>query len=171
MLLRYMICESLDGEGNGMRHEQPGERGSFGAGAGPGPGSSARLPPVTDEDLRRLVDLFYARVRGDALLGPVFEGAVQDWPGHLDKLGAFWSSVMLTSGRYKGSPMAAHMSHAPAIRPEMFERWLELWRETARETLPAGDAAAVVAKAERIAESLKLALYFRIGRAPGRAAA
>src|SRR3712207_7146762 len=43
--------------------------------------------------------------------------------------------------------------------PVMFERWLELWRETARETLAGTDAAAVVAKAERIAESLKLALF------------
>ena len=42
---------------------------------------------------------------------------------------------MLTSGRYKGNPMAAHLKHRDAIRPAMFERWLELWRETARETL------------------------------------
>lgn len=125
---------------------------------------------MTDEDLRCLVDLFYARVREDVLLGPVFNGAVGDWPGHLDKLGAFWSSVMLTSGRYKGSPMAAHLAHARAIEPAMFDRWLQLWGEAARETLRPGDAAAVIAKAERIAESLKLALYFRIDREAGRAA-
>ena len=126
---------------------------------------------MTDEALQRLVDRFYARVREDALLGPVFNGAVEDWPEHLEKLGAFWSSVMLTSGRYKGSPMAAHMRHAPSIRPEMFDRWLQLWRETARATLEADDAAAVIGKAERIAESLKLALYFRIDPRSGRAAA
>jgi hemoglobin len=77
---------------------------------------------------------------------------------------------MLTSARYKGSPMAAHVAHRGAIRPEMFDRWLALWRAAAAETLEPEAAAAVTAKAERIAESLKLALYFRI--APeGRAAA
>ena len=126
---------------------------------------------MTEEALQRLVDRFYAKVRGDALLGPVFNGAVGDWPEHFEKLGAFWSSVMLTSGRYKGSPMSAHMRHASSIRPEMFDRWLELWRETALETLGPDDAAAVVAKAKRIAESLKLALYFRIDPERGRAAA
>ena len=126
---------------------------------------------MSEEDLQRLVDLFYARVREDDLLGPVFNGAVGNWPEHLEKLGAFWSSVMLTSGRYKGSPIGAHMRHASSIEPEMFDRWLKLWRETARETLAEADAAAVIAKAERIAESLKLALYFRIEPQPGRAAA
>ena len=119
---------------------------------------------MNEEDLQRLVDLFYARVRRDDLLGPVFDGAVGDWPEHLQKLGAFWSSVMLTSGRYKGSPMGAHMRHASSIEPEMFDRWLKLWRETAREVLAQADAAAVIAKAERIAESLKLALFFRLPR-------
>jgi hemoglobin len=123
---------------------------------------------VTDADLQRLVDAFYAKVRADTLLGPVFGTAVDDWPEHLEKLGAFWSSVMRTTGRYKGSPMGAHLRHASAIRPEMFNRWLALWRETAAEQLAPNDAAAVVEKAERIAESLQLALFFRI---PPRAAA
>ncbi len=123
-----------------------------------------------EAELQTLVDRFYARVRADELLGPLFNRAVEDWPEHLEKLGAFWSSVMLTSGRYKGSPMAAHLRHAAAIEPHMFDRWLELWRETARETLEEEDAAAVIGKAERIAESLKLALFFRI-RPEARAAA
>ena len=126
---------------------------------------------MTEGDLQTLVDAFYAKVRRDAVLGPVFDRAVGDWPEHLEKLGAFWSSVMLTSGRYKGSPMAAHLRQAKAIQPAMFDRWLELWRETARETLAAPDAAAVIEKAERIAESLKLALYFRIAPEGPRAAA
>ena len=91
-----------------------------------------------------------------------------DWPEHLQKLGAFWSSVMRTTGRYKGSPMGAHLRHASAIEPGMFDRWLALWRETAAEELAPEDAKAVIDKAERIAESLKLALFFRM---PARKAA
>lgn len=123
-----------------------------------------------EAELQRLVRTFYARVREDEALGPLFNKAVADWPEHLDKLHAFWSSVVLTTGRYKGSPMGAHLKHAAAIEPAMFDRWLELWRDTAAEVLEPADAAAVVAKAERIAESLKLALFFRIEDRPGRAA-
>lgn len=117
---------------------------------------------MTEGEIARLVDLFYARVRADGEIGPLFNEAVDDWPGHLERLRAFWSSVMLTTGRYKGSPMAAHLGHAARIEPAMFDRWLELWRTTARELLAPADAEAVIAKAERIAESLKLALFFRI---------
>ena len=125
---------------------------------------------IPDEDLQRVVDLFYARVREDELIGPVFNGAVHDWPEHLVKLGAFWSSVINRSGRFKGNPMAAHLKHKSAIDSAMFERWLQLWRETASETLPPPGAELVIDRAERIAESLQLGLFFRIGP-DGRAAA
>jgi hemoglobin len=39
-----------------------------------------------------LVDTFYARVRADGALGPIFNDAIPDWPEHLDKLAAFWWS-------------------------------------------------------------------------------
>jgi hemoglobin len=117
---------------------------------------------MTEKQLAILVDRFYAKVRGDDMLGPVFNSAIADWPEHLEKLTAFWSSVMLTSGRYKGNPMMAHLKHVAAIRPAMFERWLELWHETAAETLDEHGAAAVAAKAERIAESLQLGMFFRL---------
>ena len=31
------------------------------------------------------------------------------WPVHLAKMYDFWSSVMLTTGRYKGNPLGVHM--------------------------------------------------------------
>ena len=126
---------------------------------------------MTEEDLGRLVDRFYAKVRRDDELGPLFNSAVADWPEHLEKLTAFWSSVMLTSGRYKGSPMMAHLRHRSAIEPAMFDRWLELWRETAHETLDQHRAAGIIAKAERIAESLQLGLFFRLPDEAGTQAA
>ncbi len=95
------------------------------------------------------------------MIGPVFERAVEDWDEHLDKLCDFWSSVMLTSGRYKGNPMAAHLKQP--IAPDFFERWLGLWRETAGEVFAPAAAAQFGLKAERIAESLKLALFYKPG--------
>jgi hemoglobin len=57
--------------------------------------------------------------------------------------------------------MAAHMKLP--IQPGFFDRWLSLWRETAGELFAPAPAAQFRAKAERIAESLKLALFFRPG--------
>ena len=117
---------------------------------------------MTEQQLATLVDRFYAKVRTDSVLGPVFNAAVHDWPEHLERLSGFWSSVMLTTGRYKGNPMAVHMKQKSVIEPSMFGRWLELWRETARETLDERGATAVTAKAERIAESLQLGMFFTL---------
>ncbi len=115
-------------------------------------------PGIDDESLQRLVARFYDRVRADAALGPVFDGAIHDWPAHLETLTAFWSSVMLTSGRYKGNPMAAHLKHQARITPALFERWLELWAQVTADVLPPESAAAMQAKAARIAQSLQYAL-------------
>ncbi|RYD42812.1 MAG: group III truncated hemoglobin [Sphingomonadales bacterium] len=120
--------------------------------------------------LERLIPAFYGRVRADAEIGPLFNAAVHDWTGHLEKLVAFWSSVMLTTGRYKGSPVAEHLKHKAAITPAMFNRWLAIWADTTSELLAPVAAAALQAKAARIAESLQLALFFRLDQ-PGRAAA
>lgn len=115
---------------------------------------------ITESDIARLVPAFYARVREDAVLGPIFDGAVQDWPHHLDKLQAFWSSVLLTSGRYKGQPMVAHVRHEQHMTPENFARWLALWRQTGAELLGPEAAAVFHEKADRIAESLQLGVQF-----------
>jgi hemoglobin len=113
---------------------------------------------VEEIEIPALLETFYARVRSDALLGPLFNAAIDDWPAHLNRLADFWSSVMLMSGRYKGRPMAVHLRHLGAITPPMFDRWLELWTETTRQSLSSSDAAAMQGKAARIGASLKGAL-------------
>jgi hemoglobin len=124
---------------------------------------SAFLPFDLDEDqLTDLVHAFYARVRRDEMIGPLFNAAVEDWDEHLERLSRFWSSVMLTTGRYKGSPMTAHRQHVASITPAMFDRWLALWGEVTTERLPVAAANALQNKAAHIAESLKLGLFFRM---------
>lgn len=118
--------------------------------------------PLSDEGLEKLVPAFYARVRADAELGPIFNDAIDDWPEHLVKLTDFWSSVMLTSGRYKGQPVPAHVKHKSRITPELFDRWLGLWAQTTDELMEPDAALQLQAKAARIAESLKLAMFFRL---------
>ena len=116
---------------------------------------------ITEERIAELVDRFYAKVRRDPMIGPLFNEAVEDWGAHLETLGRFWSSVMLTTGRYKGNPMAVHMKHRAALEPHFFDRWLDLWAETTGELFEPEAAALFQKKAGRIAESLKLGLYYR----------
>ena len=120
------------------------------------------MSAIDEERLEKLVERFYARVRADEELGPIFNDAIDNWPEHLEKLAAFWSSVMLTSGRYKGQPVPAHRKHATRITPALFERWLGLWKMTTDELMPGDAAEALQAKAARIAESLQLALFFKL---------
>lgn len=121
------------------------------------------MTEITEQALCKLVETFYARVRTDQTIGPVFADAVADWPEHLEKLQSFWSSVMLTSGRYKGRPMPAHIRHADRIDRASFERWLTLWRDTTNELFSPAAAVALQDRANRIAESLQLGIAFHRG--------
>jgi hemoglobin len=127
-------------------------------------GGKARPAPVTEDAIALLIDNFYARVRQDAVLAPVFEAAIAPgcWPEHLATMRRFWSSVVLASGRYSGNPVAVHQAVIGLQQP-MFDRWLALFEETAEELLRRETAALFVAKAHRIAESLQLALFYRPG--------
>jgi hemoglobin len=125
---------------------------------------STAIDRLSEDDIGRLVDYFYAKIRADAELGPIFARAIPgDWGPHLATMRNFWSSVMLTSGRYKGSPVAVH-GQVAGIEMELFERWLALFDETCRELFVPDIADVFHSKATRIAESLKLALFYRPDR-------
>ena len=123
---------------------------------------------ISEDGIDLLVDQFYEKVHIDPVLGPIFERVLRDrWGPHLETMRNFWSSVMLTSGRYKGAPVPAHL-RIKGIDPEMFDRWLRLFGETCDELFENDVAESFRAKAVRIAESLKLALFFRLNPASAR---
>lgn len=86
----------------------------------------------TPQDVKTLVDAFYAKVNRDALLAPVFNDVAKvDWAVHLPKLYRFWESLLFRSGSYQGLPWPKH-----AVLPVTqghFERWLALFVETINE--------------------------------------
>lgn len=107
---------------------------------------------VTENCIAELVDTFYGKVRDDQLLGPIFSRTIgTDWEPHLEKMKAFWASVLLASRTYKGNPMIAHLQ-LPHLIPQHFERWLQLWREAASSLCSQTVAALFVRRAEMIAE-------------------
>ena len=125
------------------------------------PGCRGRVRPAmhlpssdsSEAEIHRLVHGFYSRVRSDELLGPVFERHIGDWPVHLAKMVDFWSSVLLGTRRYHGTPMPAHQA-LPELSPTLFRRWLELFSETTAETCSAELGARADQLAGRIAQSL-----------------
>jgi hemoglobin len=92
------------------------------------------LPDIeTEGDIAVFLDRFYARVRQDPKLGPIFDEVARvDWPTHLPQIQRFWSSLLLGMATYEGQPMRPHLALAQKtpIRPEHFERWLGYFSQT-----------------------------------------
>ena len=101
-----------------------------------------------------LVEGFYARVREDGLIGPIFAARIADWAPHLAQMKVFWSSVALSTGVYQGRPMPKHLPLP--IDARHFDRWLEIFVVTANELCPPVAAKHFIERARRIAESLEL---------------
>jgi hemoglobin len=112
--------------------------------------------PITEVEISTLVERFYAKVRLDPEIGPVFNNAVENWDAHLALLKDFWSSVLHTTGRYKGNPLLAHFNLP--IETRHFTRWLALFGETAREVLTPAQANLITHRADRIAINMKRVL-------------
>lgn len=129
-----------------------------------GPGVAAG---VTEQMIHEVVHAFYAVVRTDPALGPIFNRVIGDgWDEHLAKLCDFWSSVLLMTGRFKGAPMPAHIRIAD-IQPAHFVRWLHIFRQTVERLCPPQAAALFMAKSEMIAQSLQLGIAASRGELPG----
>ncbi len=112
---------------------------------------------LTEADLDRLVRRFYARAMQDELIGPVFRRAVTDWEHHFGTIRDFWSKTLLGTLRYTGNPFSAHIGLG--LRPEFFDRWLDLFRLTAREELPAAAADRAIAKVEHMSTCFQAGLF------------
>lgn len=118
---------------------------------------------INDQSIKRLVDHFYGKVIEDDLLGPVFKKAIgedlDDWGDHLATMYRFWSSVMQTTGRYKGNPVKAHMELVDDVEPHFFDRWLTLWCQASEEVFDHDLALAFQKKARSIAQSLSYMMF------------
>ena len=107
----------------------------------------------TEQEITDLVHDFYATVRQDALLGPIFNAHVQDWDHHLAKLVDFWSSILRGTQRFKGTPMPKHVA-LPNLNAELFKRWLALFCEATAAQPNEAMGQKAYEMAQRIAQSL-----------------
>ena len=120
-----------------------------------------RYDNITEESVRALVERFYARVRADRTLGPVFDEVLaQRWDEHIATLTEFWYAALRVKRGYAGDMLTAHQ-RVPQIAPELFPRWLALFRETAAECFTDEAARAIEDRAQRIARNLESAMFNR----------
>lgn len=109
---------------------------------------------IDDDFVAQLVESFYARIRADALLGPIFAARISDWPPHLDRMKSFWRSVLHNSGEFAGNPMAKHLA-IPGLDRDHFAHWLDLFYATLRDLERHPAATRLVGtRARMIADSL-----------------
>jgi len=114
------------------------------------------------EDVRLLVTTFYTKIRGDKVLGPIFNGIITDWESHLTLLTDFWETQLFLKRKYHGNPIKVHnevddkMQHG--ITPEHFGLWLNLWF-AAIDELFIGDTAFI---AKNRARQMNSMLYLHI---------
>lgn len=132
---------------------------------------------IDDALISALVDGFYARVRADAMLGPIFAAHIADWTPHLRRMKDFWASIMIESGRFNGSPMQKHIALG-GLDAAHFAHWLSLWDETLAQQIPDKQVAdRFRAAATRIGDSLLTGIQIQrgglsaIARAPNKATA
>ena len=118
----------------------------------------------TEDEIRSLMHAFYAAVRQDERLGPIFNGHISDWDAHLNKLEDFWCAILLGSRRFSGAPMPKHIA-LPDLNAELFEHWLALFHQA----LANQPNRAMQAQAELMAGKIANSLWmgYQIHRKPG----
>jgi hemoglobin len=121
----------------------------------------ALFATLSTDSIATLVTQFYLDVLSDPDLGPIFARTIEPggWDRHLSLMIDFWTSIMLASGRYKGSPLAVH-SRIPGLRPEHFVQWLEIFDATADMLFMTGPAESIKDKARRIGRTLSTNLFW-----------
>jgi hemoglobin len=116
----------------------------------------------TREDVFKLVDEFYKKVRRDDLLGPIFNDTIKDWDAHLEHLTTFWESSLFLKTRFYGDPLEAHIKVDKAFNHSInelhFGVWLNLWSQTINELFE-GDFAE---NAKRRARKMGTFIYLKI---------
>jgi hemoglobin len=118
----------------------------------PEPGASLYDRLGGHEGIRRLIGPFYAKVRQDPMLGPIFNERIADWTTHLAKITEFWARITGGPSAYAGG-MGRHFSLP--VGGEHFGAWLGLWEENARSLLPAEEAAELIQLAHHVGDDLQ----------------
>ena len=116
------------------------------------------------EDINLLVTSFYAKVRQDDFIGPIFNRSIPDglWPWHMNKITDFWETVVFGVAKFKGNPKERHQSvdrmENETITQAHFGRWLQLWYAEVNELFEGSKANAIKDRARIMSTALFLGI-------------
>jgi len=116
-----------------------------------------KFTEFTPENLRIFLSAFYDRVKTDDLIGPIFLDRLgteeDDWAPHMDRVVAFWSSVLLKTGEYHGKLVMVHNA-MPNLSMDHFRRWMQIFMATAPEYYAVSPTCDLMIKAQTMMRTL-----------------
>lgn len=121
---------------------------------------------VTEASIDELMEIFYEKVREDDRgLGKIFNDKIgtdnEKWKAHKAKIANFWYGMMLGTGDFAGNPMRAHadLKEETDFGMEMFDFWLELFKESLGEVYESDVADDFYARAAGIGQRFRYMLF------------
>ena len=133
-------------------------------------GRNAKEALFSVPQIERMVHEFYARVREDPELGPVFQSRIDDWPVHLERMVWFWRAILRAEPGFtvstRGTPPVLHRQISE-LSHRHFDRWLWLFGQVADGIYSTIASEQVKLVAGRIARSLSSHLGPRAGAGAG----
>lgn len=114
-------------------------------------------------DVQLLVETFYKKIRKHAILGPIFNEIITDWPAHLELLTNFWETQLFLKRTYFGNPVTAHQEvdgkMNGTITSEHFGLWLNEWFATIDELFEGETAWIAKNRAQKMSTMLYLQIF------------
>jgi hemoglobin len=111
------------------------------------------------EDIEKLVNQFYEKVKKDEVIGYFFTEVEQvDWVKHLPVMYDFWENVLFYTQNFQGNPMVKHLAlhQKSSLQPKHFEQWVRLFCETTDELFEGFNAELIKQKASNIANIMQI---------------
>lgn len=85
------------------------------------------------EDIIKLVDTFYEKVKADEVIGYIFTDVAHvNWDLHLPRMYDFWENILFSTGNFDGNPMMTHKSLNQKVKMDFthFNRWNTIFNKS-----------------------------------------
>jgi hemoglobin len=113
------------------------------------------------EDIIKLVDAFYEKVKVDETIGYIFTTIAQvNWELHLPRMYDFWENILFCTGNFDGNPMKTHkiLNQKIAMNFTHFNRWNTIFNETVNSLFKGEKAEEIKNRAMNISKAMMEAL-------------
>lgn len=111
------------------------------------------------EDIKRLMTLFYDQLLADAQISYLFTDVVKmNWSEHLPILVTFWSQILFGTGGYTNNLTQIHLDihQKEALTPALFQIWLQHFQKVLRNNFSGTNTEVASKQAEQLAVILQI---------------